>query len=85
VLIRSEKGEIEVVSKLGDGKYSNVYDGIDPNSGKRVVIKILKPIRDSKILREIKILETLQGGANIIKLLKKCYDDKNEITILVKT
>lgn len=70
--------------KLGDGKYSDVYDGVDPETGGRVVIKILKPIRENKIMREIKILETLKGGPNIISLLKKCFDEKNGVTCLVR-
>jgi casein kinase II subunit alpha len=51
-----------------------VYEGIDPNTGKRVVVKILKPVRNSKILREIKILEAVKGGPNIINMLEKCYN-----------
>lgn len=32
----------------------------------RCIIKILKPVKKKKILREIKILQNLQGGPNII-------------------
>jgi casein kinase II subunit alpha len=32
------------------------------------VIKILKPVRTEKIYRETKILHTLYGGPNIVKL-----------------
>jgi len=35
----------------------------------RCVIKILKPVKKKKIRREIKILQNLCGGPNIIKLL----------------
>uniref|UniRef100_A0A1I8JJ62 non-specific serine/threonine protein kinase n=1 Tax=Macrostomum lignano TaxID=282301 RepID=A0A1I8JJ62_9PLAT len=34
----------------------------------RVVIKVLKPVKKRKIKREIKILENLKGGTNIISL-----------------
>jgi casein kinase II subunit alpha len=32
------------------------------------VIKILKPVRTEKIYRETKILHTLYGGPNIVKI-----------------
>ena len=35
----------------------------------RCVVKILKPVKKRKIKREIKILQNLCGGPNIIKLL----------------
>lgn len=65
---------MELIRKLGRGKYSDVYEGIDPKTGERVVVKILKPVRNSKILREIKILDAVKGGPNIINLLEKCYN-----------
>jgi len=34
------------------------------------VVKILKPVKKRKIKREIKILQNLCGGPNIIKLLE---------------
>jgi casein kinase II subunit alpha len=54
--------------KLGRGKYSEVYQGANANNEEKCVIKILKPVKIEKIYREIKILETLYGGPNIIKL-----------------
>ena len=38
------------------------------------VVKILKPVSKKKIKREIKILENLRGGPNIIKLLAVVKD-----------
>lgn len=35
----------------------------------QVIIKILKPVKKKKIKREIKILQNLAGGTNIIRLL----------------
>lgn len=64
----------EIISTLGRGKYSEVYEGIDNVSGKRVVIKILKPVRKVKISREITILQTLRSGTNIVDLLDVCLD-----------
>lgn len=62
----------EIVTKIGRGKYSEVFDGFDtrnPKDEKAVVIKVLKPVRPAKIKREIKILQNLKGGPNIVKLL----------------
>ena len=63
-----EQDDYEVVRKLGRGKYSEVFEGRHVNGGK-CVIKILKPVKKKKIKREIKILQNLTGGVNVIKLL----------------
>ena len=63
-----EQDDYEVVRKLGRGKYSEVFEGKHVNGGK-CVIKILKPVKTKKIKREIKILQNLTGGVNVIKLL----------------
>jgi casein kinase II subunit alpha len=60
-----------------------VYEGIDPGSGKRTVVKMLKPVRDSKVLREIKILEAVKNGPNIIDLLDINFNPVDETTCLV--
>lgn len=65
----------EVVTKIGRGKYSEVFEGLDtrdPNKEKKIIIKVLKPVRPGKIKREIKILMNLRGGPNIVKLLDMC-------------
>ena len=68
ILIRSCIEDYVVVQKLGKGKYSEVFEATHlPNSSK-CVIKILKPVKKRKIQREIKILQNLQGGTNIIGL-----------------
>ena len=59
----------EVVRKVGRGKYSEVFEGIQVATGNKVIIKILKPVKKKKIKREIKILQNLAGGTNIIRLL----------------
>jgi len=61
-----------IIRKLGRGKYSEVFEGHDSLNDKKIVIKILKPVRVSKIRREIKILDTLLGGPNIVKLTGVC-------------
>lgn len=43
--------------KVGRGKYSEVFEGVDTyNDDKLVVIKVLKPIKKKKVKRELKVL-----------------------------
>jgi casein kinase II subunit alpha len=63
-----EQNDYEVVRKVGRGKYSEVFEGINVNNSQRCIIKILKPVKKKKIKREIKILQNLCNGPNIIKL-----------------
>ena len=58
----------EVILKVGRGKYSEVFEGIDLAKREKCCIKVLKPIKKKKIKREIKILQNLTGGPNIITL-----------------
>jgi len=69
--------DYEIIRKIGRGKYSEVFEGINAKNDEKCVIKILKPVKKRKIQREIKILQNLQGGTNIIGL----YDIiKNPLT-----
>ncbi|KAL8274741.1 hypothetical protein Esti_001346 [Eimeria stiedai] len=51
--------------------------------GQRCVIKILKPVKKKKIRREIKILQNLYGGPNIIKLLDVVKDPLSRTPALI--
>jgi casein kinase II subunit alpha len=42
----------EIIKKIGRGKYSEVYEGINTANGERIVIKILKPGRYIKEVRK---------------------------------
>jgi casein kinase II subunit alpha len=75
--------DYDIVRKLGRGKYSEVYEGINTVNNERCVIKILKPVKKKKIKREIKILQNLCGGTNIIKLLDIVRDPLTKIPSLV--
>uniref|UniRef100_A0AC34R4I7 Protein kinase domain-containing protein n=1 Tax=Panagrolaimus sp. JU765 TaxID=591449 RepID=A0AC34R4I7_9BILA len=80
-----EWGNIEdysLVRKLGRGKYSEVFEGLRNNDDK-VVVKILKPVKKKKIKREIKILENLRGGTNIINLLDVVKDPISRTPALI--
>ncbi|CEQ42382.1 SPOSA6832_04184 [Sporobolomyces salmonicolor] len=59
----------EVVRKVGRGKYSEVFEGVNILNDSKCVIKVLKPVKKKKIKREIKILQNLAGGPNVISLL----------------
>ncbi len=47
----SDQENYEVIRKIGRGKYSEVFDGINVVSGERCVVKILKPVKKKKIKR----------------------------------
>ncbi|XP_049622941.1 casein kinase II subunit alpha-like [Suncus etruscus] len=68
---------------LGEGNYSEVYEGIKKKTKQRVAIKILDRISDSKIKREIQILENLRGGPNIVRLLDTVKSFESGTTALV--
>lgn len=59
----------EICRKVGRGKYSEVFEGKHVETQEQCVIKVLKPVKKKKIQREIKILQNLKGGPNIVSLL----------------
>lgn len=73
----------EIVSKIGRGKYSEVFTGINILNNENCVIKVLKPVKIKKIFREIKILKNLNGGPNIIKLYDLIQDTDSKIPALI--
>jgi casein kinase II subunit alpha len=73
----------QVNLKLGRGKYSEVYQGVNTFNNQPCVLKILKPVRTEKIFRETKILQTLYGGPNIVKLLDVVRDQATKTPCLV--
>ena len=75
--------DYEVIRKIGRGKYSEVFEGINVRTNKMCVIKILKPVKKKKIKREIKILQNLCGGPNIIQLLDMVRDPASETPSLI--
>ena len=73
----------EVVRKVGRGKYSEVFEGVDVRTNSKVIIKILKPVKKKKIKREIKILQNLRGGTNVIHLLDIVRDPQSKTPSLI--
>src|ERR1700760_4088151 len=61
---------------VGRGKYSEVFEGINVGNYQKCVIKVLKPVKKKKIKREIKILQNLSGGPNIVALLDVVRDSQ---------
>jgi casein kinase II subunit alpha len=73
----------EVVRKIGRGKYSEVFEGVNIVNYQRCVIKALKPVKKKKIKREIKILQNLSGGPNIVALLDVVRDSLSKTPSLI--
>lgn len=73
----------EIVRKIGRGKYSEVFEGINILNNEKCVIKVLKPVKKKKIKREIKILQNLAGGPNIIALLDVVRDPQSKTPSLI--
>ncbi|KAL4623721.1 casein kinase II subunit alpha isoform X1 [Arapaima gigas] len=75
--------DYQLVRKLGRGKYSEVFEAINITNNEKVVVKILKPVKKKKIKREIKILENLRGGPNLITLVDIVKDPVSRTPALV--
>jgi len=46
-LLNSNQDDYEIIKKMGRGKYSEVFEGINILNNQRVVIKVLKPGRNA--------------------------------------
>lgn len=75
--------DYQVVRKLGRGKYSEVFEAVNVTNNEKCVIKILKPVKKKKIKREIKILENLRGGTNVITLIAIVKDPVSRTPALI--
>lgn len=78
-----EPHNYEIVSKIGRGKYSEVFKGVCVSNDTACVIKVLKPVKLKKIYREIKILKNLMGGPHVIGLLDVIQDSDSKIPALI--
>ena len=59
------------------------FEGVNVVTDEKCIIKVLKPVKKKKIKREIKILQNLAGGPNIIALLDVVRDPSSKIPSLV--
>ena len=57
-------GTYEIEMKVGRGKYSEVFQGVQLSTESKIVIKMLKPVKKKKIKREISILTNLSNETN---------------------
>ncbi|KAH3675086.1 hypothetical protein WICMUC_002918 [Wickerhamomyces mucosus] len=73
----------EIISKIGRGKYSEVFSGVNMLNQQPCVIKVLKPVKIKKIFREVKILQNLTGGPNIIALFDLVRETNSKIPALI--
>ena len=60
-----------------------MFEGINIVNDTTCIIKILKPVKKKKIKREIKILQNLTNGPNIIRLLDVVKDPQSKTPSLV--
>ena len=72
-----------VESKIGRGRYSDVYEGTDKKTSKKVVLKLLKPITKIKIIREICVLKTLKECPNIVEITDVIKEKDSEIYCII--
>lgn len=60
-----------------------VFEGVNVVSEDKCIIKVLKPVKKKKIKREIKILQNLAGGPNVVALLDVVRDPASKIPSLI--
>jgi len=78
-----DQDDYEVMRKVGRGKYSEVFEGLNAVTSEKCIVKILKPVKKKKIRREIKILQNLCGGPNIVKLMDVVRDPHSKTPSLI--
>ena len=72
-----------VVGNENSGQSSQVFEGVNIIDDGKCIIKVLKPVKEKKIKREIKILQNLAGGPNIVALLDVVRDPASKTTSLI--
>lgn len=60
-----------------------MFEGVHIVNDDKCIIKVLKPVKKKKIKREIKILQNLAGGPNVVALLDVVRDPSSKIPSLV--
>jgi casein kinase II subunit alpha len=56
--------------------FLEVFESIHIPTSRKCIVKVLKPVKKKKIKREIKILQNLAGGPNVIGLLDVVRDSQ---------
>lgn len=75
--------QYEVSRQLGKGKYGEVYEGVNLKLGAKdrdhtCVIKVMRPVKEHRLRREVKILQHVSGGPNIVRLLDVVRDPETK-------
>lgn len=84
--VRGTQDNYEILRKVGRGKYSEVFEGVTiagASAPEKCIIKVLKPVKKKKIKREIKILQNLAGGPNVVALLDVVRDPQSKTPSII--
>ena len=73
----------EAIQKIGRGKYSEVFSGTNLLNGQPCVLKVLKPVKEKRLAREILILMNVCGVPNVINLLDLAKDRSTDTHVFV--
>lgn len=68
---------------VGQGTYGEVFEGVRKGTSSKCAIKRFKHCCAPRLEREIKVLELLHGGPNIIELLEVLQDGDHDVPCLV--
>lgn len=89
-VVWGSQDKYEVLRQLGKGKYGEVYEGINlQQRGRgfgdngRCVLKIMRPVKEHRLRREVKILQHVSGGPNIVQLLEVVRDPETKTPCFV--
>ena len=83
ITTRLLKRLVEASTARSLAEITQVFEGSNIATNEKCVIKVLKPIRKRKIKREVKILQSLSGGTNIIQLLDMVRDPISRTPALI--
>ena len=72
-LIASDQNRYQIIKKVGRGKYSEVFKGVDIKTGDFVCIKYLKPVRFKKIKRYL-----LKNPKLIVERFRLCNSSQED-------
>ena len=71
------------IPRLFPNLQQKVFEGVHIVNDEKCIIKVLKSVKEKKIKREIKILQNLAGGPNIVALLDVVRDPTSKIPSLI--
>lgn len=74
--------DYKISDRLGRGRYSEVFRGIISATRAPVAIKVLKPVREKKIQREILVLRNL-NHPNIVKMVDVVKDTDSQTFAII--